>query len=145
MLMRTDIQVSEEDLHVLNAHTWYLTTPRKYVATNIDGKPVYLHQMIVKTHLTVDHKDNNKLNCRRDNLRVATYSEQNHNRPITSANTSGYKGVVWNKAKKMWMAQIKENNKNKFLGYFLFPTSAAEAYNKEAIRIYGEFANINEV
>lgn len=36
--------------------------------------------------------------------------------PIT--NTSGYKGVTWNKKRKKWQAQIQFKKKNYFLGYF---------------------------
>ena len=68
--------------------------------------------------ICVDHVNNDKLNNNINNLRYATYQENNRNRQISIKNTSGSKGVTFHKKNNKWMAQIKINGKNKFLGYF---------------------------
>jgi hypothetical protein len=60
-------------------------------------------------------------------------------------NTSGYKGVSWNKRKGKWRATITVNRKPLFLGYFGTPEEAAGAYDQAAIRHFGEYAVTNEM
>jgi group I intron endonuclease len=57
--------------------------------------------------------------------------------------TSKYVGVCWNRNKNKWQATIKKNKKCYNLGMFLSEEEAALAYNKKAIELYGENANIN--
>jgi len=67
------------------------------------------------------------------------------NRDMTAKNTSGYKGVSFDKRdrKKKWYAQIRIENRHIILGYFYTPEEAARAYNDAAIKYFGEFARIN--
>lgn len=86
----------------------------------------------------VDHWDNNPLNNCRGNLRIASHSDNQHNSPRPSNNTSGYKGVY--KRGKKWVAQIKTSEKKLYLGSFATPQEAHEAYKTAAIKYFGEFA-----
>jgi hypothetical protein len=88
----------------------------------------------------VDHRDGDKMNCRRDNLRAATRAQNGFNRGADAKNTSGAKGVSWVKAKGKWRAEICANGKRQHLGYFAAKEDASEAYRIAANELHGEFA-----
>ena len=67
---------------------------------------------------TVDHIDNVKSNNNINNLRWATKNEQAMNVGISKRNTSGYKGVEWNKQTNKWRACITINGNTIHLGFF---------------------------
>lgn len=69
-------------------------------------------------------------NYERGNLRWATRSTQSQNtRLLFSDNTSGYRGVSWNKAARRWVAYLMVSRKRIHLGYFDEKEDAARAYN----------------
>ncbi len=93
-----------------------------------------------KWPMEIDHKDRNRLNDRIENLRISTHWQNTLNVGIKSNNTSGYKGVCWDKRAMKWMAKIQVHGRNIFLGYFQDPTDAHVAYAKAALEHHGEFA-----
>lgn len=90
----------------------------------------------------VDHKDGNKLNNTRVNLRVATRSQNEMNKK-KAAGRSQYKGVSFDTQRQKWRSYITVNKKRKHLGYFDQEWDAAQAYNEAALDNYGEFAILN--
>lgn len=66
----------------------------------------------------IDHIDGNGLNNRMENLREATASQNMMNTRLRSDNTSGVKGVSFDKSKGKWHAYININRKRKNIGYF---------------------------
>jgi hypothetical protein len=93
----------------------------------------------------IDHWDGDGLNNQRGNLRRCTESQNQRNRRIRNGEkkTSKYKGVCWSAKYETWSAHIRHDNKQKKLGNFFTEESAAGAYNRAALALYGEFANIN--
>lgn len=66
----------------------------------------------------VDHKNRNKLDCRSNNLRVVTQSENTMNTKISKRNTSGIKGVWFNTLRKKMGSRNfceGEENQSRFL------------------------------
>ncbi len=108
---------------------------------------VLMHRDIMKppSDMTVDHINHNTLDNRRVNLRVCTNRENCINKGITKSNTSGFKGVSYNKKNKKWVAYVKNNQKIIHLGYFIDKVEAAKIYNREASKIFGEFALLNVI
>ena len=66
----------------------------------------------------IDHINGNKLDNRIENLRLATYAENQWNAKTRVDNTSGVKGVCWKKGLNKWYAQIKHNKELLYLGVF---------------------------
>lgn len=117
-----------------------------YLRITIDGVTEYCHILawVIMTGTwpkhDVDHEDRNKLNNKWSNLRAATSTQNKANTALSARNTSGYKGVSWNRKRSKWFASIRIHGKTKGLGYHDNPKSAHEAYVREARRLFGEFA-----
>ena len=88
-----------------------------------------------------DHRNQNKLDNQRRNMRKATRPQNKGNCNKQSNNTSGFKGVDWCKVFGKWRARIFVKGKGIFLGYFPGDEkgrkAAAHAYNKAALKIFG--------
>jgi hypothetical protein len=92
----------------------------------------------------VDHKNRNKLDCRRANLRKATKSQNAANTEY-STGISQYKGVSFrtDKTWSAWRAYIKVNYEFIDLGSYDTEENAAIAYDLAAIEYFGEFSCTN--
>lgn len=136
--------VDAVDWAVVSRHTWCAHRHAHiwYAVTNVCGKTIGMHRLITGVK-GADHKDNNGLNNRRRNLRRASAGEQVWNSRKQKNNTSGFKGVVWDPLNKKWRAQIGYKRRVINLGRFPTKESAARAYDEEANRLFGDFANIN--
>lgn len=91
----------------------------------------------------VDHKNMDRLDNRRENLRPCTQSQNLANSEKRPHNTSGFKGVNWNTTANMWAARLGFQNKRIFLGYFRTAEEAAQAYDSAAKQYFGEFSRLN--
>lgn len=65
----------------------------------------------------VDHINGDRLDNRRENLRISTASENAQNRPVRTKRGT-YRGVTWNKAHGQWVARATINYKTHHIGYF---------------------------
>ncbi|CFB63118.1 HNH endonuclease [Pandoraea apista] len=92
----------------------------------------------------LDHIDMDKQNNRIDNLRIVGNSENAINHRIHVDNTSGYRGVTYNRHARKWEAKIGRHGVTR-LGFFDTPEEAAHEFNKAAIRLHGEYAVLNPV
>lgn len=72
-------------------------------------------------------------------LRPATHQQNSLNKGKKINNTSGYKGVSWDKTANKWRAQAMINKKSYYLGAFKTPKLASNAYQKFAKKHHGEF------
>lgn len=120
--------------------TWHLC--RGYAVRrwreNGKRKAQYMHQLISGIK-GADHKNNNKLDNRRVNLRPAT-NKQNMANMFKRKNTSGRKGVHFCKRTQKWHAQIRIAGKKTFLGRYSSLEEASRVYDKAEIKEFGEFA-----
>ena len=112
----------------------------KYLQKNIK-----MHRFIIDAPdgFEVDHRDGNKLNNQKENLRICTHSQNGKNMPVFKNNTTGFKGVK--KRSRKWVSEITADGKQIYLGYFTCPIEAARVYNAAAIKYHGEFANLNAI
>lgn len=102
----------------------------------------------------IDHINGDKLDNRRCNLRLATRTENEANKKkrrtqknqIKGQPTSKYKGVSKIRGrKKCWRACIGFEGEYKSLGTYYSEEEAAQAYNKAAVELFGEFALLNKI
>lgn len=111
------------------------------------SQPIYLHRLITNqsSEMVVDHINGDKTDNRKSNLRLCLHADNMRNMKKSSSNTSGYKGVYWDKRKSKWCARVMVNYKHKHLGYFSLIDEAARAYNAAAIKYHGEFTRLNRI
>ena len=108
---------------------------------------VYMHREILGLkkgdRRQGDHRNHNTLDNRRSELRVCTLKQNQMNRKINLCSTSKFKGVIWDRFRNKWRAQISINGATKRIGSFVMEEVAALAYDIVAIREHGEFASLN--
>jgi hypothetical protein len=91
---------------------------------------------------TVDHKNQNTFDNRRENLRICSRFDNAHNRK-SQVHTSKYKGVGWHKSSKGWRARIRCDGIRHYLGHFSNEIDAAISYDVAAKKYHREFACLN--
>ena len=104
----------------------------------------YLHRIIMNApdDKEVDHINGNKIDNRRENLRLCNRSENNRNKGKKSNNTSGFKCVCWHKRAGKWRVQIQVDGEKKHLGYFDDKLKAYEAYCEACEKYHGDFKHL---
>jgi len=90
---------------------------------------------------TIDHIDKNSLNNNVSNLRLADVKLQNNNKNKRRNNKSGAVGVSFHSQVKKWRADIRVENKTKYLGCFECKLAAASAYNKAVLLYVPEYSS----
>lgn len=143
--------VDVQDLPLVGQHNWCVREGRNtcYAFRGEGGKGnqtfFRMHRELVgpipEGHV-VDHIDGNGLNNRRKNLRVVSVEQNARNSSLSKRNTSGYKGVYFQKALGKWGAKICRKGKQNFLGYFGTPEEAYTAYCKASEELHGEFGRV---
>lgn len=98
-----------------------------------------MHYGPIPDGMAIDHINGNPLDNRLENLRLATKTQNNMNRGATKRNTSGYKGVSWNKKDGNWQAKIRIDGRNHHIGSFNDKEAAYLAYCDYAKKHHGEF------
>ncbi len=142
--------IDDDDMVTVSQFSWYeKVAPYTSYAVSSHRKDgvkilLYLHRFVMRAPrgTMVDHIDGNGLMCCKYNLRFATSSE-NHRNQRKRRGLYRYKGVRLLRGR--WEAYITVNHKTRFIGSFDTDIEAALAYNREALREFGEFAFINEI
>jgi hypothetical protein len=145
-------QVDDEDYEWLSQYKWQANDYHKnhvIAKGQINGRYTQMHRLILGlTDPTIicDHIDNNSLNNQRSNLRPATRHQNTMNsRKLQGNTTSKYKGVSFHARPRRWVAAIIPNGKKIQIGTYLTEIEAAIAYNKAAIKYFGEYAWLNKI
>ena len=120
-------------------------TPFGYLQTKINRKLYLVHRLIFLMHhrylpKIIDHKDGVKTNNAIKNLREANVFNNQYNRGLPSNNTSGVKGVYWNKEKRRWKAKCNVNGKGYHIGYFTNIEESDKAVKVFRSQHHGNFA-----
>lgn len=112
-------------------------------------KTIYLHKLIAETFIAdqkdetntlVGTKNNNKLDCRKENLVWRSRSWASRQRKTTSK--TGYMGVY--QENKRFRAVISINGKSVHIGMYDTPREAAEAYNRRSWELFGHRGKQNK-
>lgn len=144
--------VDPDDAPVVRSFKWSLHS--KGYATAHERPPsrrvIYMHRLLLAPSpgMLVDHVDGDKLNNRRDNLRLAT-PRQNMQNQVRPARKRLFKGVYKPSTGRGWAAQISLPKSGPgpgravSLGRYETAEMAARAYDAAALQLYGEFAALN--
>jgi len=134
--------VDDEDFAYLNQWRWYFNS-RGYATKKKKQKIIYMHRLIINTPkgMETDHINGNGLDNRRSNLRICTRSQNAINTGKYKTNTSGYKGVSWDKKNKKWRVQIKYNGIKFHLKEFSNKYIASKIRKRIERKLFGKFAH----
>lgn len=140
--------VDDADFDFLSQWKWHVNVGPKHVYAMRNSKPengkrhhIIMHRVLcpADSSFDIDHINGNSLDNRRENLRVATRTQNMWNRSPNAKGKSKYKGVMWHKQHQKWLAAIQVNKKRYHIGLFLDEEEAGRAYAKRAAELFGEF------
>ena len=112
--------IDYEDFEKISDYFW--TCSNDYAIKSENRQP--MHRFILgisnedRYKIEVDHVNRNRLDNRKKNLRIVTRQENMYNKSEYKNNTSGVKGVKWNKDRRKWQVQINHNKKRIHLGLY---------------------------
>lgn len=146
--------VDADDFERLSQFTWNLSTQGYAIAANstrmvssgrLTGKSMHQNLLSAPDGYMVDHVNQNKLDNRKSNLRLATHTGNMRNTSAKPNKTtkSVFKGVF--KQGNGWQVSISVDYKQIYVGFYGTQREAAQAYNDAAIKYHGEFAGLNDL
>jgi hypothetical protein len=145
--------VDDEDFEWLNQWKWTYNPHGGGYASRTDRsggkqKTILMHRVILgaKDGEQVDHINRNRLDNRKENLRLCTPADNAKNAgKRKDGKTSKYKGVYYCKKNNKYGSAIQVNGKRISLGYYDEELDAAYYYNMKAKELHGEFAVLNDI
>jgi hypothetical protein len=141
--------VDDDDYERLNQWKWSANElyALRYSRKGCNGETIFMHKVILNSPdgMEVDHINRNGLDNRKCNLRICNHSQNEANKGLRRDNTSGVKGVYWNKRYSKWHARIRLNNGRIHIGYYDNIEDATDAYQSKSKELFGEFAEINRL
>lgn len=144
------IIVDDADYDWLNKYRFYLDKNTGYVhayKTESQIRFVQLaHRLILNItdkKVIIDHKDRNKFNLQRSNLRICNYNLNLINKRKLKVGTSKFKGVYWSKEFQLWISSLSLGKRKCIRNYFTSEILAAKRYDQLARKYYKEFALLN--
>ncbi len=134
--------VDAADYEWLRQWTW--TYHGGYAVRRTKTHMIFMHRQIMEPPkgMVVDHRNCNKLDNTRGNLRTCTHHQNAQNTPARRGRSSPFKGVG-RKNRDKWYAQVQWHGEPFYLGLFIEEVDAARAYDHKAVELYGEFAHVN--
>jgi len=141
--------VDDADYEYLSRWKWQVSKQgyaRRTYYNNGKRTKLFMHLAILQPPpgFIIDHINGNSLDNRRENLRLATPSQNNANRHRPNPKIhSQYKGVTLDTRRHRWYAQISHNDCVIHIGTFTNELEAAKAYDAKAKEFFGEFAYTN--
>ena len=139
------LEYKDGDLFWKNGKKAGTLSKHGYISVGINKKYYKAHRLIWLMHYgqnpkgTIDHIDQNKSNNRIENLRDCSESENRMNQKAYKSNTSGFKGVSFNKNANLYTAYAGKGSK-KYCAYFKEKSDAVEFSELLRNELHGKFA-----
>jgi hypothetical protein len=141
----------KEDYYKIKDYYWVVHNG--YIATtksqNGKTKRIYLHRLLFELSfgdkLVVDHINHDRLNNKKENLRIVTESQNSYNTKLSIVNKSGVIGVSYNKISNVWDARLQKDKELVLLDTYKNIEDAIIARLKAEKEFYGEFAPQKEL
>lgn len=138
---RAITKVSLDDLPLVAGKLWSVQS-NGYARGYYPGARKLMHRALLPDAAMVDHKNGDKLDNRRENLRECTHGQNLANSRPRKRIHSRFKGV--HPYAKRWAAYVRVDGKRVRLGAYDTEEMAAAAYDAAARLHYGEFARAND-
>ncbi len=151
-IINDKIIVDTEDLEMILSYNKYLSINKNgYAYFKQKGKQCFLHRLLLglparydkNTKLIGDHKNRNRLDNRKHNLRIIKKGDNAKNCLKYQRGNNKFKGTCWIERLQKWEVSIQVNHKQQRYGVFTNEVDAGIAYNIIAYFLHGEMASYN--
>lgn len=134
-----------DDLPIVESRSWYKDKDGYLASSYFFNNRrcfVMFHREVMHamSGQWVDHKNRDKTDNRKYNLRCCERTENNRNRSRFSTNTSGVTGVFFDKERNRWVADITYNHKRICIGRYALKQDAIIARLEKEAELFKEFA-----
>ena len=143
MDLDTFLWIEENGYSLSRSTQGYVTVCKKKGYTFIYQE--YLHRIVLgleSFERTADHIDRDKFNNLRSNLRECSRAENNLNQGLRANNSTGVRGVWYDKRKNRYVAETKRDGKKYYVGQFISLEEAEKAVKAKRAELFGEFSGI---
>lgn len=159
-----NVTIDEEDWPKVKEYKWHIQkhgnlfyvqhSIADYSGSKVKKSVLILSRLVMgatSKREKVDHINHDTLNNSKSNLRIVTSQQNNFNRMKFKKAASSYKGVHKNitydngKRYEYWRSRIRIGGKLLSLGVYKVEKDAAIAYNKAAVKHFGDFACLNQI
>lgn len=133
-------KVSSADSDLASKYKWRLLNG--YAYANVDGITTTLHHLVMgkpSLGMVIDHRNRDRLDNTRENLRIVSFSQNNQNKTLRQGTSSAFRGVTWRKDCNRWGVSCG----HRYVGIFENEQEAARAYDLTALKLFGKNATLN--
>lgn len=135
-------KIDIDDIDIISKYTWHIDTTRDdpRAISSVRGTTVYAQKVIRNCSGAIVCINKDTLDYRKQNIIPGNNSNAHSNSKKYSNNTSGHKGISWNKYRRKWHSHITVSGKLITLGYFEYLEDAIVARKAAEEKYFGDFA-----